>query len=244
MTRGILLHVLAAASLAAAFTEIGHDFERSHPGVHVQLDLAGTPQLVMQIEQGAPADVFASADERWMDDLGRNDRLAGRAEVFARNRLVVIVPKESRTKLARLQDLARPGVRVVIGAETVPVGRYARDVLRRLAGRPGFPAGFEAAVRANVVSEEENVKAVVGRVQIGEADAGLCYRSDLTPAVAAKVRVIEIPDSANVMASYPIAVLAGSAAPDEAAAFVRHVLSEAGQRVLRRHGFAAGPGAP
>lgn len=244
MTREVLLHVLAAASLSAAFTQIGHDFERANPGTRVRLNLAGTPQLVSQIEQGAPADVFASADVRWMTYLEKNGRLDGEASVFAHNRLVVILPRANRARISRLEDLARPGLRIVIGAETVPVGRYAREALRRLAEREGFPADYAGRVMANVASEEENVKGVVGRVQIGEADAGLCYRSDVTASVASRVRVLEIPDESNVPASYPIAVLAGSDVPEPARAFIRYVLSEAGQRTLGRHGLSGATRAP
>jgi len=231
------LSVFAAASLSGAFTEIGKDFERAHPGAQVRFNFAGTPQLVAQVEQGATPDVFASADDRWMKHLEDAGRLAAPPATFARNRLVVIVPRTNPARIARLQDLARPGVKVVLGAETVPVGRYGREVLAKLAATPGFGADYARRVLANVVSQEENVKAVVGKVQLGEADAGLCYRSDVSAAVARYVRVFEVPEAVNVIASYPIAVLGASAQPDMARAFVAHVLSPEGQRVLARHGL-------
>src|SRR6266540_2943795 len=178
------LHVFAAASLAEAFEQIAREFERAHPEARVQLNLAGSQQLATQIEQGAAADVFASADRRWMDYLVERGRVAGEPAVFARNRLVVIVPRTKPARIGRLQDLARPGVKLVLGAEAVPVGKYSREVLQNLSRSEAFDAAFARRVLANVVSEEENVKSVVGKVQLGEADAGLCYRSDVTRAVA------------------------------------------------------------
>ena len=231
------LHVFAAASLAEAFEEIAHEFERGHPGTEVQLNLAGSQQLSTQIEQGAGADVFASADRRWMDYLVERGLVAGEPAVFARNRLVVIVPRTNPARIGRLQDLARPGVKLVLGAEAVPVGKYSREVLQNLSRAEGFGAGFARRVLANVVSEEENVKSVVGKVQLGEADAGLCYRSDVTRAVSRFVRVLAIPDSANVLATYPIAVLRGAPRGGLAQDFMALVLSASGQRVLERHGL-------
>jgi len=231
------LHVFAAASLAEAFEEIANEFERAHPEARVQLNLAGSQQLATQIEQGAAADVFASADRRWMDYLVEHDLVAGEPAVFARNRLVVIVPRTNPARIGRLQDLARPGVKLLLGAEAVPVGKYSREVLQNLSRAQGFGAAFARRVLANVVSEEENVRSVVGKVQLGEADAGLCYRSDVTPAVARFVRVLPIPDSANVLAAYPIAVLRGAPRGGWAQEFLALVLSPPGQRVLERHGL-------
>lgn len=232
------LRVFAAASLAGAFGELAGEFERTHPGVTIQLNLAGSHQLATQLEHGATADVFASADVRWMEHVRERLLLAGEPRRFARNRLVVIVPDANPGRIARLQDLARPGVKLVLGTRAVPVGRYSREMLQNLARIPGHDVDFARRAMANVVSEEENVRAVTGKVQLGEADAGIVYRSDVTPALARSVRVLEIPARANVTASYPIAVLRGAADPRAARDFVTLVLSPAGQRVLARHGFA------
>ena len=245
--RTLVLNVFAAASLAGAFGEIGRDFEREHPGTRVQFNLAGSQQLAAQIEQGAGADVFASADERWMSYLGDRSRLAGPPARFARNRLVVIVPRTNPARIARLQDLSRRGTKLVIGADAVPVGRYSREVLVRLAKTPDFAPDFARRVLANVVSEEENVRSVVGKVQLGEADAGICYRSDAMGAVSRFVRVFEIPEPAQVIADYPIAVVEGTSQPETARAFMEYVLSPAGQRAIERHGLlpaGATPAAP
>lgn len=235
--RALVLHVFAAASLAGAFGEIGRDFELAHPGARVQFNLAGSQQLAAQIEQGAGADVFASADERWMSHLAGRSRLANEAALFARNRLVVIVPRTNPARVARLQDLARRGTKLVIGADAVPVGHYSREMLGKLASTDDFAPDFSRRVLANVVSEEENVRSVVGKVQLGEADAGICYRSDVTGSVARFVRVFEIPEAAQVYADYPIAVVAGAAQPELARAFIALVMSPTGQRVIERHGL-------
>ena len=231
------LQVFAAASLADAFNDLARRLESQRPGLRVRLSFAGSQQLVAQLEQGASADVFASADERCMDAIRSSGLLAGHAETFARNRLVVIVPKTNPARIGRLQDLAKGGVKVVLAADAVPVGYYSRTALANLARTTGFEPDFATRVLRNVVSEEENVKSVVSKVQLGEADAGIVYRSDLSPAVARYVRVLEIPESANVIASYPIAVLKGGTASEAAKAFVDLVLSADGQRVLEQRGL-------
>jgi molybdate transport system substrate-binding protein len=231
------LRVFAAASLADAFGEIAKRYEQTHPGVTVRLNLAGSQQLASQIELGADADVFAAADERWMDHAREHELVSGEPRVFAHNRLAVIVPRTNPARIGRLQDLTRRGIKLVIGAEAVPVGAYSRQMLNRLARAPGFPSDYARRVLANVVSEEENVKSVVGKVQLGEADAGIVYRSDVTPSVARYLRVFDPPDSANVLASYPIAVVHGSRRPEAAQEFVDLVLSAEGQAALGRRGL-------
>jgi molybdate transport system substrate-binding protein len=231
------LTVFAAASLSDAFGEIAREFERVRPGINVRLNLAGSQQLAAQIEQGASADVFAAADERWMGYVRERRLVAMEPLVFARNRLVAIVPRTNPARIRRLQDLAKSGVKLVLCADAVPVGRYSRTVLRNLARDPAFDSDFAARALRNVVSEEENVKAIVAKVQLGEADAGIVYRSDVTLRVARYLRVFEIPESAAVIASYPIATTAGARDPAGAEAFVALVLSAEGQKILERHGF-------
>ena len=201
------------------------------------LSFAGSQQLASQIEQGARADVFASADQRWMDHVRERGLLSGPSTEFVRNRLVVIVPRANPARIGRLQDLANRGVKIVLAADAVPVGRYSREALAKLARAAGFPQGYADRVIANVVSNEENVRSVVAKVQLGEADAGIVYRSDVTPATAARVTVLDIPKRYNVIASYPIALLKGSSNPAAASAFTTLVLSPLGQRVLRDNNF-------
>jgi molybdate transport system substrate-binding protein len=231
------LQVFAAASLSDAFSEIGRRLEQQRPGLTVRMNFAGSQQLATQIEQGALADVFASADERWMSYARERGLLSGEPSIFAKNRLVVIVPRTNPARIRRLQDLARGGVKLVLGADAVPVGRYSRIVLRNLARDPAFGGDFATRSLRNVVSEEENAKSVVGKVQLGEADAGIVYRSDVTPTVARFVHVVEIPESANVLASYPIALIKDAKAADAARAFVELVRSREGQQILARRGL-------
>ena len=232
-----ILTVYAAASLTDAFQELGRTLEASHPGLTLRFNFAGSQQLALQLEQGAPADVFASADQRWMSYATEKHLIEGNATIFARNRLVAIVPRTNPARIERLQDLSRRGTKIVIAAEAVPAGKYSQEILRNLAGAPGFPPEYDRRVLANVVSQEENVKAVVAKVQLGEADAGLVYHSDVTRAVSRFVRVFEIADPYNVIAGYPIAVLKDARNPEAAGQFVELVAGDAGQQVLQRHGF-------
>jgi molybdate transport system substrate-binding protein len=231
------LRVYAAASLVDAFNELGRALERQRPGLTVRMSFAGSQQLASQLEQGAGAEVFASADERWMDDVKSHGLLAGEAAPFARNLMVVIVPATNPARIARLQHLARGGVKLLLCADAVPAGHYSREVLRNLGADPTFGAEFANRALRNVVSEEENVRSVVAKVQLGEADAGIVYRSDVSMKLRRYVKVLEIPTAANVVASYPIAVLKGAPEPAAAQAFVDLVLSPEGQRVLERFGF-------
>jgi molybdate transport system substrate-binding protein len=234
------LVVFAAASLTEAFGEVADSL--AHDGITVQFNFAGSQQLATQLQQGARADVFASADERWMEVVRAAGLLDGEPRAFAHNRLVAIAPA-SADRIERLEQLADPGIQIVIGADAVPVGRYSREAIERLAHEPGFGADYARRVLANVVSEEENVRGVVSKVALGEADAGFVYRSDVTVAVAKQVRTIEIPERANVLATYPVAVLRDAPREREAAAFVAFVRSPEGQGVLARHGFVP-TGAP
>jgi molybdate transport system substrate-binding protein len=231
------LTVFAAASLTDAFTLLGTVFEQRNPGLHVTMNFAGSQQLAQQIEQGAKADVFASADQRWMDYLRQHGLIEGSPQEFARNLLVVIVPQSNPGRIARLEDLSRPGVKLVINAEAVPAGKYSREALMKLNAAPGFPPDYAQQVLRNVVSEEDNVKSVVTKVQLGEADAGIVYRSDVTPAAAGKLRVIAIPAKYNVLASYPIALVKNAPNADAGREFIDLVLSPAGQRVLSDQNF-------
>jgi molybdate transport system substrate-binding protein len=237
------LTVYAAASLTDVFRELGQSLERTHPGLSVRFSFAGSQQLAVQIEQGAPADLFASADQRWMSYLGGKGLLAGAPTVFARNRLVAIVPRSNPARIRRLEDLARRGTKVVLAAEAVPAGEYTREALARLGKARGFPQDYERRVLDNVVSEEENVRGVVAKVQLGEADAGIVYRSDVTAPVTPHLRVIEIAGPYNPIASYPIAVLKAATNAEAAREFVALVESAEGQAVLQRHGLLAAPAA-
>ncbi|MEP6473636.1 MAG: molybdate ABC transporter substrate-binding protein [Gemmatimonadota bacterium] len=230
------LTVYAAASLTDAFHDLGKQFEKSHPGTEVLFNFAGSQALVAQLQEGAGADVFASADSIWMQ-VAVDSGLAADPEPFAHNLLVVIVPKNNPGRVDRLQDLGRRGTKLVLAADAVPAGRYSRMVLRNIGAAPGFPADYVHRVLANVVSNETSVKGVVAKVQLGEADAGVAYRSDVTPPVARVVKTITIPDNLNVLANYPIAVLKQSRQADLAREFVALVVSSEGQLVMQQYNF-------
>jgi molybdate transport system substrate-binding protein len=226
------LTVFAAASLTDAFKEIEAGFEAANPGVHVLLNLANSAALRTQIEEGAAADVFASANTKEMDTLAAGG-MVGEAQPFANNLLTIIVPADNPAGLSTPQDLARPGLKLVLAVEEAPVGKYARQVLDKLDVLYG--TGYKDAVLANVVSNEDNVKQVVAKVQLGEADAGIVYTSDVV--AAPELVSIEIPTEQNVIAVYPIAVLQASGEPTLAQAFIDYVLSDAGQASLHAWGF-------
>ena len=229
------LTVFAASSLTGAFTEIGKAFEAANPGITVTLNFAGSGALRTQIEEGAPADVFASASGKEMDTLVTGNFITKDApQIFLTNKLVVILPANNPSALEKLEDLSKPGIKLVLAAETVPVGNYARQALDKMNG--SFGTDFKDKVLANIVSNEDNVKQVVAKVQLGEADAGIVYISDSI--AAPDLKSIEIPTDLNVIAKYPIAPLTKSENADLAAKFTEYVLSAEGQAVLQKWGFA------
>ncbi len=228
------LAVFAAASLTEAFEALASDFEAAHPGIVVDLHLAGTPTLVFQLREGAragsvAADVVATADDASMRDLVE----AGMVDppvVFARNRLVIAVPPGNPAGVGGVTDLGRPGLRVALADPAVPAGRYTEEVLAR------------AGVEVHRPSREPSVKAVATRIELGEADAGVVYVTDVR-AARGRLETVAIPDD-GVVARYPIAVTAGTEQPEAAEAFVAFVRSAPGQEVLAGAGFLAPAGEP
>ncbi len=234
----VVLNVFAAASLTESFTEIGQAFESAYPGVKVAFNFAGSQQLAQQISQGAPADVFASANTKQMQVAIGDGRIgSGTEQAFVSNRLVVIYPNDNPAGLAALKDLANSGLQLVLAAREVPVGQYSLDFLDQSARDAAYGESYKAAVLDNVVSYEDNVKTVLNKVVLGEADAGIVYTSDLSGDSRSKVGQIEIPDELNVVASYPIAPLTDSPNPQIAKAFIDSVFSPEGQRILAKYGF-------
>jgi len=228
------LTVFAAASLTNAFEEIGKNFEAANPGVTVQLNFAGSQTLRTQIEQGAQVDVFASANTKEMDALVTGRFVADEsAQIFLTNQLVVVMPANNPAGLAVLSDLAKPGLKVVLAAKEVPVGNYALQVLDKLDATLGN--GFKDKVLANVVSYENDVKQVVAKVQLGEADAGIVYLSDTV--AAPELIKIGIPAENNVVAKYPLAALTQSKNSELAQAFIAYVLSADAQSVIQKWNF-------
>ena len=220
--------VSAASSLTAAFTDMGAAFEDANSGVTVTFNFGPSDGLATQIDEGAPVDVFASASPTWMDLVqDEGPGVTGRTD-FARNRLAIIVPSENPAGIENLDDLTEDGVQLVLAAEGVPAGDYAREIFAN--------AGITKAALANVVSNEEDVKAVMTKTVSGDADAGIGYVTDVTPELADQISLITIPDDVNVIATYPIAVVTGSQEADLAQRFVDYVLG-AGQQTLADYGF-------
>jgi molybdate transport system substrate-binding protein len=231
------LVVFEAASLKEPFAVLAGRFEMAHPGVHVMTNTAGSQELRGQLEHGAVADLFASADRRHMNALAIEGLVIGPA-LFACNEPIVVVRTGLATSLRTFADLLRAD-RIVVGAPEVPIGAYTAQIWQKAAAKLG--ADFAARLEAKVVSRELNVRQVLAKVLLGEADAGIVYRTD---AIAAKrkVAVVEIPPDLNVTAAYPIAALKAAPHPDLAGAFIDLVRSPAGAAVLREAGFVPCPG--
>ena len=230
------LTVFAAASLTDAFEAIEQELEATTPNLSITYNFGGSQVLVTQLEEGAQADVFASANTAQMDAAIEANLVAGDPVPFAHNRLAVVTPVGNPAGIASAADLGKDGILLVLAQADVPAGRYARESVCLMASDPAtYGPDFMERVAANLVSEEEDVRDVLAKVALGEADAGIVYVSD---AVAAgdQVQVVDIPDAVNVTATYPVAVLAEG---DQAlgSAFVAYLFSEEGQGLLQRYGF-------
>ena len=226
------LVVFAAASLKETFEKIAKEFETAHEGTHVVLQLAGSQELRTQIENGAAADVFASADLRHMAAL-HDAKLVGESTIFARNEPVVVTPAANPAGVAKFEDLPK-AKKLVVGVDEVPIGKYTSQIFDK-AGKD-LGEGFAKSIAANVASRELNVRQILAKVSLGEGDAGVVYRTDAATA-GDKVRVIEIPARWNVIAEYPIAVTSHAHEAELAKAWVTLVLSPSGQKILSAAGF-------
>ncbi len=230
------LVVFAAASLREAFGHESDEFKKSHPSVEVTFNFAGTQEIRTQLEQGAPADVFASADERHMKALLDAAKVEA-STIFAQNEPVLVVSKEKATSIHSLAELPL-AERIVVGAPEVPIGKYTLQILDKASRSLG--ADFGTRVEAKIVSRELNVRQVLAKVTLGEADAGIVYRTDIG-ANRDKVSVVTIPPELNIIAKYPIAIVKGALHPALSQQWVSLILSERGQIILRDSGFIAAP---
>ncbi|MFE6701889.1 molybdate ABC transporter substrate-binding protein [Streptomyces sp. NPDC057718] len=215
------LTVLAASSLTDVFKEAGAAYEKANPGTKVTFSFAGSQELAAQVKQGAPADALVTADTKTMDGLSGD---TGKPTVIAKNRLVIAVGEGNPEKVENLKDLADPKLKVVLAAPEVPVGRYSQQILDA------------QKIEVKPVSQEPNVRAVLSKVELGEADAGLVYKTDAATATD-KVDAIEIPDAENAIASYPAATLKASEHSEAAAAFVAWLSTPEAQKILQGAGF-------
>ena len=233
------LTVFAAASLGGMLDAAEPAFEAAHPGTKLTVATDSSAALATQIEQGAPADIFLSADTANPQKLVEGGFASGDAVVFAANELCVVVPAATPSGLATPADLAKPGIKVIAAGDEVPITKYASELIANLAAEPGYPAGFEAAYAANVVSREDNVKAVVAKIELGEGDAAVVYVTDAR--ASSKVRIIDVPDHANVQASYAGIVVGASPRQEPARAFLSWLAGGQGQAILGDFGFLPPP---
>ena len=227
--------VMAAASLTAAFADMARGIQKTYPQLHIVYNFAGSQALRTQLEQGAAADVFASANTIQMQRARDGGLIDGPPQVFVHNTLLIIVPRANSGRVTSFGDLVKPGVKLTLAGPQVPAGRYSREALQ--AAQADYGPDFAARVLRNLVSEETSVKQVLVKVQLGEADAGIAYASDVSEKVLQDVSAIPIPDAYNRLASYPIAATQAARNPAGAAAFIRFVRSPSGQAILKAHGF-------
>ena len=232
------LTVFTAASLTGAFGEIGQMY-KNETNISVAFNFDGSQALRTQMENGAYADVFVSANQKQMkatekDGLMNNSSVV----IFTKNKLSLIVPKGNPARIINLSDLAKPGLKIVMGTKDVPVGDYALQIISKLGNDSAYGPDYKTKVLANVISQETNVNYVVTKVALGEADAGFAYVSDITKNLTSKVDKIDIPDEYNVVAQYPMGILLESKYPVESREFMSLVMSDKGKAVLERYGFA------
>ena len=228
--------VFAASSLTDVFQDMASAFQHANPNARVTFNFGASSQLATQLGQGARADVFASADTTQMDNARKAGAMTGQDQVFARNRLVLITPRDNPRHIASVNDLANDGVKFVTAGPSVPIGQYTAQMLDKATADPAYGAAFKARVMANTVSQEDNVRQVVSKVQLGEADAAVVYSTDATPHVRDQLQIVQVPDPLQTVATYPIAVAQGSN-PAGGEAFVSYVLGAEGQATLARWGF-------
>jgi molybdate transport system substrate-binding protein len=233
------LTIYAAASLAEAFSRLGEVFESSHPNVEVVISYAGSQQIAQQLSQGAPGDLFASANAKQMENVISAGRvMSGADQELIQNQLMIILPGDNPGEIAGVRDLIKPGLRLILADKTVPVGLYSQEMLERANQQIGFGEDFKENVLGNVVSYEENVRAVLTKITLGEADAGIVYVSDAAGAQGGEdIRMIPIPEEINVTASYYIAPLSDSLEMELGLDFISLVLSPEGQDILNGYGF-------
>jgi molybdate transport system substrate-binding protein len=225
--------VFAAASLTSAFEALGTDYMAAHKGTTVGFNFAGSNTLAEQINQGAPVDVFASADPKNMSDAAGE---LNAPQTFAKNELIVILPAKNPGKIESLKDLANPGVTIAVADPSVPIGGYTLDVLNKMGQSSAYGPAYEKAVKGNFVTQETSVSGIVQKVLLGEVDAGYVYVSDAV-ANGSEVKSITIPTQYNIVADYPIATAKHTSNPTTSESFVAYVLSPPGQKVLGKYGF-------
>jgi len=240
MAPHVELDILGAASLKGALDAVATAYAAVDQTVSLVISTDSSASLETKVEQGAPADVFLSADTTNPQKLVDGGFVTGSIVVFAGNKLTIIVPRDNPAGVTSPKDLARPGIDIIAAGDEVPITKYATKLVQNLAAQPGYPATFAADYAANVVSKEENVEAVVGKIDLGQGDAGIVYVTDA--AASTRVATVEVPDRANVPATYGGVVVKASPHQDEAGAFLTWLAGPGGQAILAGFGFLPPPG--
>jgi len=229
------LTVFGAASLKGVLQQAKTAYEAANPGTTVPISTDSSAALATQIEQGAPADVFLSADTKNPKALADKGLAAGSPVTFAGNELAIIVPADNRAGITSAADLARAGIKIIAAGDEVPITTYAAELVQNLAKEAGYPADYAAACAGNVVSREDNVKALIAKIELSEGDAGIVYATDAKG--SSKVTTIDVPAGANVPATYGGVVLKASASVAAATAFLQWFSGAGGQAILAEFGF-------
>jgi len=229
------LTIYAAASLKGALADVKVAYQKANPGTTLTISTDASSALETQIEQGAPADVFLSADTKNPQKLVDAGLALGAAVAFAGNKLVVIVPTDNPANIKTPADLANTGVKIIAAGDAVPITKYATQLVTNLAKEPGYPTDFVAKYNANIVSKEDNVKAVVAKLELGEGDAAIVYVTDAK--ISTKVASVEVPNTAQVLATYAGVVVKATKSPDASKAFLTWLAGPDGQAILSGFGF-------
>jgi molybdate transport system substrate-binding protein len=232
------LRIMAAASLTEVFNDLEKNFEEKHPDIELGCNYAGSQTLFSQIKSGVPADIFASANVEYMERL-ENDDLVIEPTIFTHNKLVIVVSEESEKSIDNIDDLIKSEVKIVIANESVPVGKYTLKMLDRQSDNPNLPLDYKEQILAAVVSKELDVKSVITKVELGEADAGIVYKTDANAADQDKIKVVNIKNEYNVTATYLVSLLQNISSKNKEAAnkFLDYLYSDDGQKILEKQGF-------
>ncbi len=232
------IRIMAAASLTEVFNALKAGFEEKYQGIRLEINYAGSQALFSQINMGVAADIFASANIKYMDQLQGLDMVVN-PTIFAHNKLLIAVFKKTEIDIQSFEDLIKNDIKLVIADESVPVGRYTVQVLEKQSKKQGLVADFQEKFIDNVISKELDVKSVVAKVELGEADAGIVYKTDVNSSNKDNIMIVNIEDKYNVIADYPIALLKGISRKNGEIAnkFLDYLYSSEGGRILEEHGF-------
>ena len=230
-----IIRIMAASSLTESFNEIKQKFEAKYQNINVEMNFSGSQQLVTQIELGVDSDLFVSANKEYMDKL-TSEHLVGNSKIFAHNKLIFVVSSNAKN-IKNLNDLTKPGIKLDIASPAVPVGKYTLEMLNKIERSGKFYPNYKQNFLKNVITQELSVKSVLTKVELGEVDAGVVYKTDVTKESFKKVKIITVDDKYNVIANYPIAVIKNSKNKEAAGAFMNYVLSDKGQNIFRKYGF-------